>query len=207
MFSDETQTEAGYDFITITNSLGRSTEYDGDELAGETLYLPGDHFTINLRSDSSVNEYGFSFTDIQGVTQAEYEEYLQSTGNYFSLVGDNWPESQHDYESDSDITWDYAYGSDAYALRIVFSPDTQTEDNYDYITITDSLGESTQYSGTGLAGRQLILPGNRFTIRLTSDGGINKYGFALTEVAAITEAEYDDVINTFAGTCGENITW
>ena len=73
VFGEDTETESKYDTITITDSDGNETEYDGDELSGGTVILRGSTFTISLSTDSSVTRYGFSFTEITGLTQAEYE--------------------------------------------------------------------------------------------------------------------------------------
>lgn len=45
--------------------------YTGDELAGETLYIPGTGFEITLESDSSVNGYGFKINSISDVLRDE----------------------------------------------------------------------------------------------------------------------------------------
>lgn len=39
-------------------------EFQGDELAGQTLYLPSDSFRVILTSDSTVNGYGYSIDSI-----------------------------------------------------------------------------------------------------------------------------------------------
>ncbi len=74
LFSEETETEKKYDTITITDSEGTEWIYTGTELSGKAVYLPGTSFTIRLTSDSSVQEYGFSITQIRGLTPEEYEE-------------------------------------------------------------------------------------------------------------------------------------
>ena len=200
-FSDETETETRYDKITITSSTGNVTEYDGDGLAGAALYLPGDHFTITLTSDGSVNRYGFSFDAIEAKTQTEYEDE-----HGFIRVSAP-PESLHPYDADTDITWIYTHPTEAFGLMAVFSAETETEYNYDKITITDAQGQSTAYMGSELKSKGLVLPGNHFSIRLTSDASTQKYGFSFTEIRALDEEEYDEMINSVFGTCGEGIIW
>ncbi len=202
VFSEDTQTESTYDTILITDAQGGKNEYSGSELSGETLYLAGDHFTIQLTSDYSVNMYGFSIVDIQGMTQAEYEEAFYTVYNVST-----WPESDHPYADNASVIWHYQHPEAADWLRLVFSAETETEWSYDRITITDAQGNLTEYMGDELAGKTLYLPGNRFTIHLTSDSSTNKYGFSFTDLRGLTQAEYEEARNTVIGTCGENVTW
>ena len=203
VFSEDTETETKYDTITITDSRGNKTEYDGKELSGETVILRGSTFTISLKTDSSVTKYGFSFTGITGLTQEEYEAEVNGPVDNVTEP----PESEHPYQNDEKHTWKYRHPTGAYALRVVFSTDTNTEENYDFITITDSDGHETAYSGNELSGKALLLPGDSFTISLTSDSSNNSYGFSITAIAALTQAEYEEALYTVSGTCGEHITW
>ena len=202
VFSEETETESSFDTITITDTNGEC-DYDGDALSGKTLYLSGDSFTIHLDSDGSVTKYGFSIVDIQGLTQAEYEAE-------FLIVYDvtTPPESDHPYAADKTVIWHYQHPEAADWLCLVFDEKTLTEENHnDYITITDSLGSATEYTGDELSGKRLYLPGDHFTIQLTADGSDEEYGFSLTTLLGMTQAEYEDRQNTVVGTCGENVTW
>ena len=69
-------------------------------------------------------------------------------------------------------------------ISITFSADTYTEDYYDYIYIYDGndnlIGE---YTGGALASKTITVQGDTVKIQLTSDGGINEYGFALVNVS------------------------
>ena len=85
-----------------------------------------------------------------------------------------YPESEHPYAENSDISWKYTHPESAYALKITFSDDTEVESNYDFIYITDSAGTTSQYTGKELAGKTLYLTGSSFTIRLTSDSVSNR---------------------------------
>ena len=102
----------------------------------------------------------------------------------------NYPESTHPYASDSDETWTYIHPKEAFALRVTFSSLTSFEDDYDELTITDSAGNSNVYTGTELAGMTIVVPGNSFTLRLTSDDSVETYGFAISRIKAYTEEEY-----------------
>ena len=67
-FSEDTETEAGYDFIYIFDAFGEQIgKYSGTELSGRTVEVPGKSFSIRLRSDDGVCYYGFSITKVEAV--------------------------------------------------------------------------------------------------------------------------------------------
>ena len=70
-FSSDTELEADYDFLTITDANGNATEYSGTDLAGIRLRLPGNTFRLKLTSDGSVQKYGFRITDITASSKSE----------------------------------------------------------------------------------------------------------------------------------------
>ena len=95
-----------------------------------------------------------------------------------------YPESKHNYYNYVSETYDFSYKG-AKSLTLNFSSLTQTESNYDYIYIYDATGaQYGKYSGTTLAGQSITLQGDSFTIKLTSDGSVNKYGFAFDSIVA-----------------------
>ena len=51
--------------ISTFSDYGDIGTYSGDELAGETIYIPGDHFQIILESDYDVTGYGFKIDKIE----------------------------------------------------------------------------------------------------------------------------------------------
>lgn len=66
-FSEKTNVEKDYDYIYIYGEEGGRTKYTGTELAGKTVAVLGSMIKIELISDSSGNDYGFSVTNIEGV--------------------------------------------------------------------------------------------------------------------------------------------
>ena len=102
-----------------------------------------------------------------------------------------YPESHHPYDPSSDITWRYVHPESAGALKVTFSKETEFEDYSDFLCITDAEGTETRYSGMGLAGKTILLPGDTFTMRLTSDSFLEYYGFEVTDVQAISREAYD----------------
>ena len=77
-FSEDTQTEANYDYIHVHYVQdGNDTyygTYDGIQLAGKTLTLPGDTVKIRLTSDGSNEKYGFSVISVVDPAAPPVEE-------------------------------------------------------------------------------------------------------------------------------------
>ena len=104
--------------------------------------------------------------------------------NMLLLDSDTYPQSSHSYSNSMDVRYPFAYEG-AESLTLVFSGNTATESGYDYIWIYD--GEENQlgkYSGTELAGQTVVVPGDRFVIRLTSDSSVTAYGFSFDSITA-----------------------
>ena len=68
--------ELGLDEFYVTDEEGNEFVFTGDELAGKTLVLCGTYFELMLSSYWSENDFGFRITDIQPMTEQEYEDYL-----------------------------------------------------------------------------------------------------------------------------------
>ncbi len=67
-FSEDTFTERGYDIISIFDADGNLVgEYSGNDLAGVTVDIPGNSFSLHFVSDGSREEYGFSIDGIEAV--------------------------------------------------------------------------------------------------------------------------------------------
>ena len=81
-FSEDTETEDGYDYIYLydkdDNEIGK---YSGTELAGKTVFVPGDTAVIRLTSDGSSNYYGYF---IEKVTPY-YEDCRHANTDIFDM--------------------------------------------------------------------------------------------------------------------------
>ena len=76
-FSSQTNFDSFWDKFTITDGAGIRYVYSGSKLAGETLVLAGNSFTMNLRVLEDKKDYfGFQITDIVPMTAEEYQAYL-----------------------------------------------------------------------------------------------------------------------------------
>ena len=98
-----------------------------------------------------------------------------------------YPESDHNYGTDISETYEFNYEG-AKSLTLTFSSSTCTENGWDYIYIYDETGELYgKYSGTTLAGKSITLTGSAFSIKLTSDGSVTKYGFSFDSITAVVD--------------------
>lgn len=101
-------------------------------------------------------------------------------------------ESKHDYDPNSNERFEYSEPG-ATSMDITFSERTKVENSWDYINIYYLEGgrEVVQgsYTGTQLAGRTISIPSDTVVIYLTSDSGVQYYGFAVTGVKAYFDTE------------------
>ena len=177
-FSDSCRTEEKYDVVSIYDGNSKFVgSYSGRELAGRTMIINGNSFSVNLKSDRSQNYYGYAVTKVTPITDN-------------SAV---CPESTHPYNNYENS--EYIYSSpdeNAKALRVKFSSKCMTEEKYDVIEIYASNGEKVgSYSGSQLQNKLLTIPGNSFKIKFTSDHSKTFYGFKVISVVPISESVHD----------------
>lgn len=177
-FSDSCRTEEKYDVVSIYDGNSKLVgSYSGRELAGRTMIINGNSFSVNLKSDRSQNYYGYAVTKVT------------------PLTGDSavCPESTHPYNNYENSEYIYTSPDEnAKALRVKFSSKCMTEEKYDVIEIYASNGEKVgSYSGSQLQNKVLTIPGNSFKIKLTSDHSKTFYGFKVISVVSISDSVYD----------------
>lgn len=177
-FSDSCRTEEKYDVVSIYDGNSKFVgSYSGRELAGRTMIINGNSFSVNLKSDRSQNYYGYAVTKVT------------------PLTGDSavCPESTHPYNNYENSEYTYTSpNKNAKALRVKFSSQCMTEEKYDVIEIYASNGEKVgSYSGSQLQNKVLIIPGNSFKIKFTSDHSKTFYGFKVISVVPISDSVYD----------------
>lgn len=105
-------------------------------------------------------------------------------------LGEEYPESAHPYQPNTDYTWEYVHPEDADYLEVTFAPECQLEGYFDKLHLTDANG-TTSYTGKELASLAVRITGDRFTLRLVTDASTQFYGFSITSVRAITRAEFN----------------
>lgn len=177
-FSDSCRTEEKYDVVSIYDGDSKLVgSYSGRELAGRTMIIDGNSFSVNLKSDRSKNYYGYAVTKVT------------------PLTGDSavCPESTHPYNNYENSEYTYTSPDEnAKALRVKFSSKCMTEEKYDVIEIYASNGEKVgSYSGSQLQNKVLTIPGNSFKIKFTSDHSKTFYGFKVISVVPISDSVYD----------------
>ena len=177
-FSDSCRTEEKYDVVSIYDGDSKLVgSYSGRELAGRTMIIDGNSFSVNLKSDRSKNYYGYAVTKV------------------IPLTGDSavCPESTHPYNNYENSEYTYTSSNkNAKALRVKFSSKCMTEEKYDIIEIYASNGEKVgSYSGSQLQNKLLTIPGNSFKIKFTSDHSKTFYGFKVISVVPISDSVYD----------------
>lgn len=177
-FSDSCRTEEKYDVVSIYDGNSKLVgSYSGRELAGRTMIIDGNSFSVNLKSDRSQNYYGYAVTKV------------------IPLTGDSavCPESTHPYNNYENSEYTYTSpNKNAKALRVKFSSKCMTEEKYDVIEIYASNGEKVgSYSGSQLQNKVLTIPGNSFKIKFTSDHSKTFYGFKVISVVPISNSVYD----------------
>lgn len=177
-FSDSCRTEEKYDVVSIYDGNSKLVgSYSGRELAGRTMIIDGNSFSVNLKSDRSQNYYGYAVTKVT------------------PLTGDSavCPESTHPYNNYENSEYTYTSPDEnAKALRVKFSSKCMTEEKYDVIEIYASNGEKVgSYSGSQLQNKLLTIPGNSFKIKFTSDHSKTFYGFKVISVVSISDSVYD----------------
>lgn len=177
-FSDSCKTEEKYDVVSIYDGDSKLVgSYSGRELAGRTMIINGNSFSVNLKSDRSQNYYGYAVTKVTPITDD-------------SAV---CPESTHPYNNYENSEYTYiSPDENAKALRVKFSSKCMTEEKYDVIDIYASNGEKVgSYSGSQLQNKLLTIPGNSFKIKFTSDHSKTFYGFKVISVVPISDSVYD----------------
>lgn len=146
---------------------------------------------VSVTFGYTVGEYDFSTEGTKTITisfngaSTQFEVYVDPT-----LI--EYPESNHPYNNNEDYTWYYTHPTEANYLAITFSPETWTEEEYDYVNIYLADGSLYgQYCGDSLKSRIITIPGNSFSIQLTSDESSNGYGFTITNIEAVDEMPCD----------------
>lgn len=113
-----------------------------------------------------------------------------------------YPESDHDYNNYADETKTFTYEG-AQFLVLTFNGESKTESGYDFVYIYDGAGnEVGKYTGD-LAYTMVVVPGDTFSIRLTSDYGGVYYGYAFESIEAATV--FHEYMEGYCTVCGEMV--
>lgn len=153
---------------------------------------------IQLTADSIVNEVRRA-TGTEEELKGNIEEKSSSYNGTVAPTTSNYPYTDWKTTEDrlkhvGDLYLDttagktYVFAATTGGLNITFSSDTQTEANYDKITIyyqqNGKFYQSGSYSGNELKGKTVSVPTNNFWIRLKTDGSATKYGFKINSITS-----------------------
>lgn len=107
-------------------------------------------------------------------------------------------ESSHPYEANFCET-KYIYEPNAKFIGVVFSDETEVEEEYDFIRIYNNTNELIgEYTGKELSGKRIVVHGNMVRVCLVSDKNYTYYGYAVADV----EYYYDDCTHANAEIIG-----
>ncbi|MBE6708358.1 MAG: hypothetical protein E7578_03840 [Ruminococcaceae bacterium] len=167
--------------LKLTYALNGTLDLSG--LSLKVMY--GDGSENIVTNGYTVSEYDFSEEGTKTIT-VTYYGYSFEFDVYVDPTILDYPESSHPYTDNCDMTWSYTHYTDSDFLTITFSADTYTESNYDFIYVYDGNdNEIGKYSGNDLSDRTIAIPGNSFSIKLTSDASNVGYGFAIAEISSM----------------------
>jgi len=186
-----------YAFYSCAN-LGNVVVSDGVTGIGSYAFAEcGNLMQVTLPNSVTAIEEN-SFDGCEGIEIIAQEdswayEWAESRG---LLPEEAVIESVHPYEGNSDIIWTYTHPEETYALKVTFSEKTNIDTYFDNLTITDSTGKATSYTGEELAGVRLALPGSTFDLHLQTNARWHAFGFRVTSIEAMTEEEYEEYQQT-----------
>ena len=103
-------------------------------------------------------------------------------------------ESAHPYKSDVEL--EHVASEDTAALKVTFSSHTYVSGTFDFdeLVLTDAAGNQFAYTGDALAGKTIVLGGNRFTLAmntLLADSNERDFGFRITRIEPMAQTDYD----------------
>ena len=122
------------------------------------------------------------------------------------LVPGPYPESEHLYANNLNETYSFSY-DDADSLVIKFNEQTEFENSYDKLYIYDKDKNLVgTFTGKQLAGIEITIPSNSFTMNFKTDGSVQKYGFKIDSIYAKgAPCDKSDVIVKELSALGHNL--
>ena len=114
------------------------------------------------------------------------------------VVTSDWKqlESDHEYNNDDEAEWLYTAPADIVGtMELTFDERTFTEEDRDYIEITDEKGNTAgRYTGGQLAGKTVTVDGRTVRIKLVSDSENCDWGFKVSQIV-FRSAEDGRIVN------------
>ena len=198
----------------VTLPTNQNTVIDGS-IDVEGISLRGtyaDGLTVTLGADF-VESVTADLTTIGAKTAtvtalgatAEFTVYVHTVDNSYTLIDSTeypYPESDHNYSNSITSTQTFTYPG-AESLELTFSEETEVESGYDYLYLYDGSGtQIARYTGTSAAGLVVVIPGDTFQVKLTTDGSSVRYGYSFSSIrAGMNEMVHPPVIDPATATC------
>ena len=198
--------------FSYVNTAGAREQHALLDITWKLKENENSHFICSVSGSNVVNvsyeniRLDYSGADIcileEVVTPATENEngsvyYVCTQGQQSNKVipAEEYPESEHDYGNSVDITYTFSHDG-AESLYVKFNELTDFENSYDKVFITDSKGNDVgTFTDNQLAGVELFIPADGFTIRLKTDGSVTRYGFKIDSITAIYPiCEKDDIL-------------
>ena len=99
--------------------------------------------------------------------------------------------SSHPYSDNAEDEYTFSYPG-AESIELVFNADTQFERYYDSLYIYDGSGNLVgKYSDNELSSRKVVINGDAFKLKITSDGSVTRYGFEIESITVNVPASMD----------------
>ncbi|MBQ2253396.1 MAG: leucine-rich repeat protein, partial [Clostridia bacterium] len=192
---------------------GNSVRWEAYTMAN-ALDLPED-LTVHFEADESVFEENLRTADcfnVGGVyvecTLCDFEYCAETTSEPLGHVLDGtvctecdtdllaYLSTTHPYSSNMNRTWEVKLRG-AECFHVTFSEETYTE-YCDWIELYDAQGELIgRYSRDDLAGETVNVYSDTLRITMTSDGSVEYYGFAITDIAIGTHVAQTHTVNFY----------
>lgn len=152
-------------------------------------------------------------------------------GSFAAMADYNvYPESEHNYQNDFEYIWYYEYDKDVRGLYVTFSEKTSFEEptlkfypiesgplseilgggfygkvkNGDSITVTAKDDYSVSATGKEFSGKTIYIPGNSFSIKMTTDSDVTDYGFSIDKISEYPPEDMIVITYECCDLCGES---
>eukprot|EP01063_Lacrimia_lanifica_P040194 TRINITY_DN902_c0_g1_i1.p1 TRINITY_DN902_c0_g1~~TRINITY_DN902_c0_g1_i1.p1 ORF type:complete len:734 (+),score=251.48 TRINITY_DN902_c0_g1_i1:53-2254(+) len=192
-FDVEESSDCKYDFVELQGAGGESLgKYCGGTLPGPQM-VRGDGFTVRLYADAGVEGAGFVVdydctapptpAPIPGVENLSLKANngVTVTANSGTITDGYDPE---DYPADADRSVTVV-GDDCLLTFTAFDIEPEASCGYDFVQIRDASGASVgKFCGTTRPA-PVRVAGGRFSVRLSSDAGVEAGGFSLSYVCNV----------------------
>ena len=193
--------------VPTTQNVVRDGEIPLEGLTMRGTYADG--VTVNLGADfvesvtADMTTVGRKTATVTVLTAtAEFDVFVHEDSVLIDPEEYPYPESAHNYSNSTNDTQTFTYPG-ALSLTLTFSTETSVESSYDYIYLYDSDGNQIErYTGTTAAGLTVTIPGDTFSVKLTSDGSNTRYGYSFSAIQAdMGEMIHPPVVDPATATC------